>query len=173
MKKNLMSVIILALVFANFVLTGILVFTVLPETKKANSLIEDICSAVDLELNSGAATGTSNVPIDQIEEYVLNEGETMTMSLATGEDGKAHYLVAEVSLSMNNKSDGYKTYGATGLSAKETTIKSIIGKIVHKYTMDEFNADPDKMYDEITKELQDTFGGDFIIGVNFSEALTE
>ena len=40
MKKNLISVIILALVLANFVLTALLVFTVLPETKKANKLIE-------------------------------------------------------------------------------------------------------------------------------------
>ena len=45
MKKNLISVIILALVLANFVLTALLVFTVLPETKKANKLIEEVCSA--------------------------------------------------------------------------------------------------------------------------------
>ena len=46
MKKNLMSVIILALVFANFVLTAILMFTVIPQTKKANNLIDQICEAV-------------------------------------------------------------------------------------------------------------------------------
>ena len=33
MKKNLISVVILALVFANFVLTALLMFSVLPETK--------------------------------------------------------------------------------------------------------------------------------------------
>ena len=49
MKKNLISVLILALVFANFVLTAILMFTVLPETQKANTLIEKVCSAIDLE----------------------------------------------------------------------------------------------------------------------------
>ena len=59
MKKNLISVVILALVFANFVLTALLMFSVLPETKKANTLIEKVCSAIDLDLNSGAATGTS------------------------------------------------------------------------------------------------------------------
>ena len=34
MKKNLISVVILALVFANFVLTAILMFTVLPEKQR-------------------------------------------------------------------------------------------------------------------------------------------
>lgn len=47
MKKNLISVVILALVFANFVLTALLMFSVLPETKKANTLIEKVCSAID------------------------------------------------------------------------------------------------------------------------------
>ena len=122
MKKNLISVIILALVFVNFVLTALLVFTVLPETKKANKMIEDVCAAIDLELNSGAASGTSNVPIDQIEDYALNAGESMTISLATDENGKSHYAVGKISLSMNKKSDGYKAYCAEGLKAKESII---------------------------------------------------
>ena len=57
MKKNLMTVVILALVFANFVLTAIMMFSVLPQTQKANELINKVCAAIDLELNSGAATG--------------------------------------------------------------------------------------------------------------------
>ena len=75
MKKNLISVVILALVFANFVLTALLMFSVLPETKKANTLIEKVCSAIDLDLNSGAATGTSNISIDDQEIYKVSEGE--------------------------------------------------------------------------------------------------
>lgn len=35
MKKNLISVVILALVFANFVLTALLMFSVLPGDKKS------------------------------------------------------------------------------------------------------------------------------------------
>ena len=66
MKKNLMSVVILALVLANFVLTGLLVFTIIPETRNANKMIEAVCAAIDLELSSGVTTGTSNIPIDQI-----------------------------------------------------------------------------------------------------------
>ena len=39
MKKNLITVITLALVVMNLVLTVILTITILPETKKANELI--------------------------------------------------------------------------------------------------------------------------------------
>ena len=105
MKKNLISVVILALVFANFVLTALLMFSVLPETKKANTLIEKVCSAIDLDLNSGAATGTSNISIDDQEIYKVSEGEDLTTNLAEGKDGKTHYAVLNVSLVLNKKSD--------------------------------------------------------------------
>lgn len=39
MKKNLMSVLILALVLVNLILTGILTITILPQTKKSNELV--------------------------------------------------------------------------------------------------------------------------------------
>ena len=110
MKKNLISVLILALVFANFVLTAILMFTVLPETQKANTLIEKVCSAIDLDLNQGGANGTSNISIDQQDTYKVNEGEKITTNLAKGNDGKSHYAIVKVSLVLNKKSDNYKTY---------------------------------------------------------------
>ena len=46
MKKNLISVLILALCFANLVLTALLIFTIIPETKKANNLIDQVCQAI-------------------------------------------------------------------------------------------------------------------------------
>ena len=48
MKKNLMTVIILALVLVNLVLTAILAFTIIPQTRKSNQLIDKIASAIDL-----------------------------------------------------------------------------------------------------------------------------
>lgn len=173
MKKNLISVIILALVFANFVLTALLVFTVLPETKKANQMIEDVCAAIDLDLNSGAASGVSNVPIDQIEDFPLNEGEPMTLGFAVGEDGKSHYAVGKITLSMNKKSDGYSTYGAEGLKAKESIITDDLSAIFSRYTKQDFDNNKDSIKKEILKDLQQMFGSDFIVGVNFVGLLAE
>ena len=42
MKKNLMTLIILALVVVNLVLTAILMFTIVPQTQKANEMMEII-----------------------------------------------------------------------------------------------------------------------------------
>ena len=169
MKKNLISVVILALVFANFVLTALLMFSVLPETKKANTLIEKVCSAIDLDLNSGAATGTSNVSIDDQEIYKVSTGEDLTTNLAEGKDGKTHYAVLNVSLVLNKKSDNYKKYTQDFLTNQDDTIKNDIIKVVSGYTFEQFNQNSDVIKDTILEDMQNLFGKDYVIGVNFSK----
>jgi flagellar FliL protein len=173
MKKNLISVLILALVFANFVLTAILMFTVMPQTKKSNELIEKVCSAIDLDLNSGAASGTSNVPIDQQEIYKVSEGEDITMNLASGDDGKNHYAVVAVSLVLNTNSANYEKYGQDFLTSQDDSIKDNVIAVVSKYTYDQFTTDLDTIREELLEDMQDIFGSDYIIGVNFSKSTAE
>lgn len=173
MKKNLISVLILALVFANFVLTAILMFTVLPETQKANTLIEKVCSAIDLDLNSGGANGTSSIPIDQQDTYKVNEGEKITTNLAQGNDGKSHYAIVKVSLVLNKKSDNYATYNQEFLTNQDETIKNDVIRVIGQYTLDEFEANKEQVKSEILSDMQKMFGADLVIGVNFSESTSE
>lgn len=173
MKKNLVSVVILALVLANLILTAILVFTIIPQTKKSNALIDQVCTAIDLELEGGQNKDLSSIPIENIEVY--NITDNFTVSLQDDENG-THYAVFSVGLSLNTKSDGYKTYkGSEGLTEKETIIRSEINTIVNKYTLQEFNADGHQaVKDEILKKMQGMFGGsDFVVGVNFSSVNAE
>ena len=164
MKKNLMTVIILALVFANFVLTAIMMFTVLPQTQKANELITKICEAIDLELNSGAATGLSNLPIDQIAIYNVSSGETMTINLADGD----HYAVVAVSLSVNKESDRYKDATTEILSEQESIIKNTINQTIRQYTKEELLQNSADIQDEIRNALQKMYESDYVVGVSFS-----
>lgn len=175
MKKNLISVIVLTLVLANLILTAILVFTVVPQSKKSNELIDEICMAIDLELEGGQNKKLADIPIEDIEIY--NIAETFTVTLKeTGDGAKPHYAVFSLGLSLNTKSEGYETYGGTeGLTAKETLIRDEINTIVGRYTLEEFKQDQQSFVkEEILKSMQAMFGGtDFIIGVNFSNVNAE
>ena len=165
MKKNLISVLILALCFANLVLTALLIFTIIPETKKANNLIDQVCQAISLDLNSGTATSGSQLPQDQIVDYALTaDDDTLTFNFAPSEDGNTHYLVCGISLSLNKKSDGYKTYGED-LSAKKNVILAD--------TMEQYNTDKSAVHDKILKTLQKKFGADYIVDVNIVSSLTQ
>ena len=117
MKKNLMTVIILALVLVNLVLTAILAFTIIPQTRKSNQLIDKIASAIDLELEDGSSKDTAAVPVEDIEVYDIEA--SFTVNLSPSGDGKDHVAVFSIGLSLNTKSDGYKSIGTEGLKAKE------------------------------------------------------
>ena len=52
MKKNLISIIILALLIVNIVLTAIMMFSVTGASKKTAALVDNIATALDLELVS-------------------------------------------------------------------------------------------------------------------------
>ena len=175
MKKNLLSVIILALVFANFVLSAIIMLTLVPSTKQANELITKVCEAIHLEVNSGATNGLSNLPISQIAVYKVNEGSNITTNLATGSDGKAHYVVFAVSLNLNNQSEEYAKNNTTSLSEKESIILDEVNKVVRGYTLEDLNAEGgvEKMNKEMLKKLQNIFGADYIVGISFPDFKTE
>ena len=168
MKKNLLAVIILALVLVNLILTAVLVFSIIPQTKKSNELIDQVCAAINIELEGGQNKDSSAVPIEEIAVY--NITDNFTVNLADNGDGKKHYAVFSVGLS-------YATYGGdemTELTDKETIIRSDINTVVAKYTEEEFNADGQKaVKEEILSKMQDLFGSDYIVGVNFSSVATE
>lgn len=165
MKKNLISVLILALVLANLILTAILAFTIIPQTKKSNELINQVCSAIDLELESGS---NISVPIENIVVHPI--ADEFTCNLSKGADGKDHFALFTVAFSVNIESEEYnKGEGLNDLTAKEAIIKDQINSIVSKYTLEEFKADGNyAVKQEILKTMQDLFGAEFIVGVSFS-----
>ncbi len=178
MKKNLISVLILALVLANFVLTALLMFTLLPQTKKANALIDRVCEAIDLDLNSGAANALGNIPIDEREEYKVNGGADITTSLAPSVDpetgvkeSKSHYAVVNVTLVLYKESEKYETYTQEFLAGQDTSIMNVIQRTLGEYTLEEVreSATKQEIQDLILEEMQSMFGGDYVIAVNFSK----
>ncbi|MBU5472919.1 flagellar basal body-associated FliL family protein [Roseburia sp. MSJ-14] len=166
MKKNLMSVLILALVLANLILTAILMISVVPQSKKANELITKVCSAIDLELESGKEEGAIDVPMSQIEEVKLSDGEKMTINLKNT-DGKDHYVMMSVSLALDTKNKDYTD--ATVISDKEGIIKDEINKIVSGHTIDDMRNDTKGIQNEILKSLRKMYDSDFIVSVVFSD----
>ncbi len=167
MKKNLITVVILALVLVNLVLTAVLAITIVPETQKANKLITQISSAIDLELSDEPGASEENIPIEQIDVYDI--ADTMTINLKKGEDGQEHYAVLTVSLSLNKEADKFDDYKKE-LEAKPSLIKTEVNNVVATYTYEEIKADPQAVQDAILADLQKLFPEDFIVAVGFSSS---
>lgn len=169
MKKNLMSVVILALVLVNLILTAVLMISVLPQTKQANELISKVCAAIDLDLEGGSIEAMSSVPLDQIENYSVNSGESMTINLKAGEDGVNHYAVMQITLGIDTKNEDYKKYGsAEELADKEGMIKDRIFSVVTAHTLEEMQADRNAIQKEILTSLRKMYSSDFIVNVAYT-----
>ena len=102
MKRNMLSVIILALLIVNVALSAIMMFSVVGTLKKTANLIDGITTALSLEIADPSVEGMEQeeaVEIDSIEVYQIPD--QMTISLAKGADGEQHYCLVSVSLSIN------------------------------------------------------------------------
>lgn len=169
MKKNLISVIILALLIVNIVLTAIMMFSVVGASKQTAALVGDIATVLNLELEAEEAEEV--VSMADTETYSI--ADSMTVPLKKGEgDDKDHYCIVSVTFSINTKADGYKEYGsADNLSAMEGLIKDEINNVFAQYTMEEARENQEGIKKEILGRIQKMFDSKFIYNVSFSDIM--
>ena len=160
-----MSVLILALVVANLILTAILMISVVPQTKKANELVTKVCSAIDLELEGGKEKSAIDIPMDQLETVKIANGDSLTINLKSENDRKS-YAKISISLAVDKKNKGYKK-GLEAITANEDIIKNEIIKIVTNYTIDDMRDGQKELQDEVLVSLRKLFDSDFIVSVAF------
>lgn len=164
MRKNLITVITLALVLVNLVLTAIMAVAIMPEINKVNSLVTKISDAIDLDIASNPSGSSANISMDAVQ--VQSFENTMTIPLADSGDGKDHMAVIGITLSVNTNSDAFANY--SDMTTYEGVIRTEVNNIVHKYTLEELKADIEGVQDEIRDDLNALFGSDLIAAVGFS-----
>ncbi len=165
MKKNILTIIIMAVVLINVALSGILIFTIVPATNRTNQLVNKVASIVDLELESpgeGEEIAVSDIIVHEIEDQ-------LTISLAS-DDSDPHYAVLTVSLSMNSKHEDYNTLSLK-IKENENDIKEIINDEFTNLTIQEIKSKKDEIRDQVLIQIREHFKSDFIISVSFGNIL--
>lgn len=169
MKKNLISIIILALLIVNIVLTAIMMFSVTGTATKTSALVDNITRALNLELMAKGDAGASAVPISDIATYDIAE---MTIELQQDAEGNQHFFVGSITLSMNTKDKDYKTYGGD-MESRESLIKSEITDVISSYTVEDARSNQDTIKSEILERIQTLFNSEFVFNVAFSDILIQ
>lgn len=174
MKKNLLSIIILALLIVNLVFSTIIMISVTSTNKKTAAVIGDIATILNLELESGkSGEEIKAVSIDDTAVYDIEE--QMTIPLKKGADGKDHFALVSVTLVMNIKHDDYETYGtAEALAEKESLIKGLIVEAFGSYTMEQIQADNgEAVRADILNRIQTMYGSEFVYKVTFRDIIEQ
>lgn len=167
MKKNLITVIILAISIINLVFNILLVFVFMPSSKKTNKLITDIATVLDLELASKAGAGEGNeISINDIEAFTMEE--TSTINLAPSGDGKIHVVQYGVTINLNTKADDFDAT-KTNITNQTALVKDICRDAIGAYTYEQVSDVnvTQEIKSKILKNLQDTFGTECIVSVSF------
>ena len=154
MKKNIFSVIITALTVINVVLTAVMFFVMLPTFQKTNTLITQVASVLNLELDGDAAPLTvenflgldgdaaadpdANYSFEDMKPITVDFGDKdATFNMKTGTDGKEHYaLLSGYNLYLNSKADDYDKINEM-LTADQTQITGIITNVIQAHTSED------------------------------------
>ncbi len=168
MKKNLMSVLIMALVFVNVVLTAIVMITLVPTAKRSNELITEVCNAIDLELESGKDGTGKTIPIEQLDVISLTP-ESATYSLKDNGDGEMHVVVLDVSMSLDKEHEDYESKKEQ-ITGKEALLLEIVSDTFRRYTIDMVKTTEglEEVRQDMLEQMRDLFDSNCVAAVNFS-----
>lgn len=167
MKKNMLSIVMIALLVVNIVLNVVLLFAVVPNASKTNNLIKKVASAVDLQIEE-ESDGSEDYSIADLKSYTFTS-DSLTITLKKNDDGKDHYaVITGISLSLNSKADDYDTISQY-ITNNEIKIKDKITSIFSKYTKDEAQSKVDSIKKEILDELssESCLNSKVVVEVNF------
>ena len=90
MKKNLLSIIILALLVVNIVLSAIMMISVTSASKKTAALVSDISTIIGLEID-GLPKSETVGSVSMANTEVYNISDELTIPLKNDEDGTSHF----------------------------------------------------------------------------------
>ncbi len=167
MKKNLLSILILALMLVNVVLTSVMMISVMGTNKKTAQLVGDIATVLNFQITDpGKENVVEKVSLADTEVFNLTGSMTIPLKAMEG-DTKTTYFIFDLALSMNTKHEDYKKYSEI-VSKQEGAIKDAITTVVTSYTEVECRNDMDGVKAEILKAIQDLFDSDFIYSVSIS-----
>lgn len=168
MKKNILTVIILALTLINAGLTAFLIFVIVPTSNKTNNLVNKVAQIIDLELEAPKAD-EEDISISDITTYDLTDKQTYNLKKS---DERNHYASMYVTLSINKKHKDTEKYQEL-LKENENIISEIIRTEFSKYTIDEVNENMKTIKENVKDDIRDHFNSEFIINVSFGNLIMD
>lgn len=169
MKKNLITVIILALCIVNLILNIMLVFVCMPSAKKTNNLITEIASVLNLELESND-DGVPDVALENMGTYNV---EAQVVNLKDDGSGTTHYVQMGITLGLDKSTKDYETLN-TVLTEASGAVFDEARNVVQGYTYGEVTDKQiqEQIKKEILEALQKKYSTECIYSVSFSKFTT-
>ena len=107
----------------------------LPTFQKTNSLITQVASVLNLELNAdGEADPDSNYTFEDMKSIAVTFENQQNFNLSTDTDGKSHFaILAGYNLYLNSKAEDYDDINEL-LTEDNSQITGVISSVIQSHT---------------------------------------
>lgn len=165
MKKNLITVLILALCIINLVFNILLVFTFVPSVKKTNKLVGDIMAVLDLEIAS-QSNGDGRFDVSNLAPFQLEQSNPI--NLADDGSGQLHVVQYGLTINLDKTAADYSEVNKN-LTNSTSLLYDMTRNVIGKYTYEQvIDVDvQNQIKAELLKSLKETFNTECIYSVSF------
>lgn len=165
MKKNITTIIILALVVLNVVLTSLMVFVMMPAFSKMNNVLTEVAAIINLEKEpTKEEDGNNQVAIGDLSVFSLDKSLQINLK---SEGSKLHYAAIDsISISMNTKAQDYKVI-SENMESNSVRFAEIVTNCLAAYTLEEANAKRNDIKKEVLDAANEAFQTTCFVEVSF------
>lgn len=164
MKKNILTVVIMASTVINLILTIVMVFSIVPAMNKTNKLVDKVASVIDLEIEKEEDQQYS---VEDLEAYPITFESKQTINLKAEEgNSESHFVVLEgIVVSFNKEADDYSDISES-VKAADVYIRDFVKEAISEQTINTLNENAVK--EEALAKIQDFYGSKCVVRISLT-----
>lgn len=165
MKKNMLTIVILASSVVNLILSIVLVFSLVPMTNKTTALVEKVASVVDLEIDADKEKD-DGYNVAELIPYTITYDKDVKINLKAGTDGKQHFgIISGIVVSFNPNTDDAQDV-QTAITTADVYVQDIVKETIASYSYDEINQNTIK--EEAIKKIQQKYDTKCVVDISLT-----
>lgn len=164
MKKNILTIVIMAATLINVILSAVLVFSVMPAMNKTSNLVDKVASVIDLEIEDANAE-EQEYTMDDLDPYQKTYDPAVNINLKkeAGDDANHYAQLAGFTVSFNKKAEDYSKI-SEAIRTNDVYVDDIVRETISSYTASSF--DRKKVPTEIVKKIQEKYNTKVVVEVS-------
>lgn len=162
MKKNILTIVIMAATVLNLVLSVVLVFSVVPAMNKTNKLVDKVATIIDLETEEKDEPAYT---VEDLEAYDITFEAKQTLNLKADQGDKdSHFVIIEgITVSFNKKADDYKKVSEL-IKGANVYVTDAVSEAISQQTISTVNQEAIKK--AALEKIQQFYDTKCIVGIS-------
>ena len=169
MKKNILTIVIMAATLINVILSAVLVFSVMPAMNKTSNLVDKVASVIDLEIEDANAE-EQEYTMDDLDPYQKTYDPAVNINLKkeAGDDTNHYAQLSGFTLSFNTKAEDYSEISES-IQGNDVYVDDIVKETISSYSAS--SIDLVKVRAEIVKKIQEKYNTKAVVEISLKDPL--